>query len=82
MKYYLIAGESSGDLHGSNLIKALKLKDSEAEFRFWGGDRMALEAGEPVQHMRDMAFMGFIEVVQNLSTIRQFLKNCLIVDKF
>ncbi|MEZ5049472.1 MAG: lipid-A-disaccharide synthase [Saprospiraceae bacterium] len=76
MKYYLIAGESSGDLHGSNLIKALKLKDSEAEFRFWGGDRMALEAGEPVQHMRDMAFMGFIEVVQNLSTIRQFFKKC------
>lgn len=77
MKYYLLAGEASGDLHGSNLIKALKERDQSAEFRFWGGDLMAEESGEiPVKHYRDLAFMGFLEVAKNLNTILGNLKFC------
>lgn len=76
MKYYLIAGEASGDLHGSNLMKELKKQDPQAEFRFWGGDRMAKEGGDPVKHIRDLAFMGFIEVVANLRTILGNMKMC------
>lgn len=77
LKYYIIAGEASGDLHGSNLIKALKHKDSKAEFRFWGGDLMAENAGnEPVKHYRDLAFMGFLEVAKNLKTILGNIKFC------
>ncbi len=77
MKYYIIAGEASGDLHGSNLIKALKTKDSQAEFRFWGGDLMAKAVGEnPVKHYRDLAFMGFLEVAKNLKTILGNIKFC------
>lgn len=77
MKYYLIAGEASGDLHGSNLMKALKQQDLEANFRFWGGDLMAQVEGQvPVKHYRDLAFMGFIEVVSNLNTILKNLKFC------
>jgi lipid-A-disaccharide synthase len=69
MKYYIIAGEASGDLHGANLIKALKKEDSEAEFRVWGGDLMQAEGTTLVKHYRDLAFMGFIEVVKNLKII-------------
>jgi len=69
MKYYIIAGEASGDLHGSNLMKALKMKDPSAEFRFWGGDLMQKEGGMPVKHYKDLAFMGFSEVLLNLKTI-------------
>lgn len=76
MKYYVIAGEASGDLHGSNLMKALKKEDLEAEFRFWGGDLMAEQAGEPVKHYRDLAFMGFTEVVANLRTILGNISFC------
>lgn len=77
MKYYIIAGEASGDLHASNLMKAIKQKDQNAEFRFWGGDLMAEVAGEkPVKHYRDLAFMGFMEVVQNLGTILNNIKFC------
>lgn len=76
MKYYIIAGEASGDLHGSNLMKALAETDEVAEFRFWGGDLMAQYGGEPVKHYRDLAFMGFIEVVQNLRTILGNMKFC------
>ncbi|GAB5550686.1 MAG: lipid-A-disaccharide synthase [Saprospiraceae bacterium] len=77
MKYYLIAGEASGDLHGSNLIKALKEQDSAADFQFWGGDLMAKSCGtNPVKHYKDLAFMGFIEVVSNLKTILKNLKFC------
>lgn len=76
MKYYLIAGEASGDLHGSNLMKALKLKDPNAEFRFWGGDLMQAQGGNMVKHYRDLAFMGFVEVVQNLGTILKNIKIC------
>ena len=76
MKYYLIAGEASGDLHGSNLIRQIKLRDPEAEFRGWGGDLMEEQGTELVKHYRDLAFMGFIEVVMNLSTILRNIKLC------
>ena len=69
MKYYIIAGEASGDLHGSNLIRALQNLDNQAVIRAWGGDMMA-EAGADIRkHYRDLAFMGFLEVVKNLRTI-------------
>lgn len=76
MKYYIIAGEASGDLHGSNLMKALKKKDPAAEFRFWGGDLMAKQGGTLVKHYRDLAFMGFLEVARNLRTILNNIKFC------
>jgi lipid-A-disaccharide synthase len=76
MKYYIIAGEASGDLHGSNLIKELKKLDAAASIRCWGGDLMQAAGGEIVKHYRDLAFMGFIEVVSNLRTIFQNLKFC------
>jgi len=76
MRYYLVAGEASGDLHGANLIKALKAQDKDAEFRFFGGDLMQAEGGKPVKHIAEMAFMGFIEVVLNLNTILKNLKFC------
>lgn len=76
MKYYLIAGEASGDLHGSNLMKQIRLKDPNAEFRFWGGDKMAEIGGKPVKHIRDLAFMGFTEVLANLKTILNNISFC------
>lgn len=76
MKYYLIAGEASGDLHGSNLMRALRKTDPEAEFRFWGGDLMRSVGGKEVKHYRDLAFMGFLEVVLNLNTILKNIKLC------
>ena len=76
MKYYLVAGEASGDLHGSNLMKGLKIHDSNAEFRFFGGDLMAAVGGTLAKHYRDMAFMGFLEVVKNLRTISHNFKDC------
>ncbi|MBV1922997.1 MAG: lipid-A-disaccharide synthase [Flavobacteriaceae bacterium] len=76
MKYYLIAGEASGDLHGANLIKALKKKDEQASFRFWGGDLMEEAGGELIKHYRDLAFMGFVEVLFNLKTIFSNIKFC------
>ncbi|MNK15578.1 Lipid-A-disaccharide synthase [compost metagenome] len=76
MKYYLIAGEASGDLHGANLMKALKGEDANAEFRYFGGDKMHAEGGELVKHYADMAFMGFTEVLLNLRTIFKNLKTC------
>ena len=76
MKYYIIAGEASGDLHASNLMKNLKLHDSEADFRCWGGDRMAAQGGVLVKHYRDLAFMGFLEVLLNLRTIMGNLRKC------
>jgi len=69
VKYYIIAGEASGDLHASNLMKALKQKDADADFRFWGGDLMQEQGGKLVKHYRDLAFMGFAEVIMNLRTI-------------
>ncbi|NML24046.1 lipid-A-disaccharide synthase [Pseudoflavitalea sp. G-6-1-2] len=76
MRYYFIAGEASGDLHGSNLIKELKKLDHSATIRCWGGDLMQQAGAELVKHYRDLAFMGFIEVVRNLGTIMANLKFC------
>jgi lipid-A-disaccharide synthase len=76
MKYYIIAGEASGDLHGSNLIKELKQLDPEADFRCWGGDLMRDAGATLVKHYKELAFMGFVEVVGNLRTIFRNLKFC------
>ncbi len=76
MKYYVIAGEASGDLHGSNLMKAIRANDAQAEFRCWGGDLMQEQGGELVKHYRSLAFMGFIEVIANLRTIIKNIKFC------
>ena len=69
MKYFIIAGEASGDLHGSNLMKALKQQDPEADFMFLGGDLMQSQGGALIRHYRDMAFMGAIDVIKNLGKI-------------
>lgn len=74
MNYYLIAGEASGDLHGSNLMKALKQKDSLAVFNYFGGDLMRAEGGNLRKHYSEMAFMGFIEVIANLGTVLSNIK--------
>ncbi len=76
MKYYIIAGEASGDLHGSNLMKALYKEDPKADIRFWGGDLMQNVGGIQVKHYRELAFMGFIEVIFNLKTILNNIKIC------
>ncbi len=76
MKYYIIAGEASGDLHGSNLMKALYKEDPNADIRFWGGDLMQNVGGTLVKHYRELAFMGFIEVIFNLKTILNNIKIC------
>lgn len=76
MKYYLVAGEASGDLHGANLMKALKEEDSKAEFRYFGGDKMKAEGGRLDKHYSEMAFMGFTEVLLNLRTIFKNLRAC------
>ena len=76
MKYYIIAGEASGDLHGSNLMKALYIEDNSANIRFWGGDLMQSVGGTLVKHYRELAFMGFAEVVMNLKTIFRNIKIC------
>ena len=75
-KYYIIAGEASGDVHAANLMKRLKARDKDAVFRFWGGDRMAREGGEPVRHINELAFMGFWEVFVNLGTVLRNLRFC------
>ncbi|MFK7811810.1 MAG: lipid-A-disaccharide synthase [Maribacter sp.] len=76
MKYYIIAGEASGDLHGSNLIKALRVNDPKAEVRCWGGDLMQGAGGTLVKHYKEMAFMGFLEVLLNIFTIFKSIKFC------
>jgi lipid-A-disaccharide synthase len=76
MKYYIIAGERSGDLHGSNLIKGIRKNDPDAQIRAWGGDMMQDAGAKIVKHYRDMAFMGFFEVIKNLPTILGFLSFC------
>src|SRR6478672_8873609 len=76
MKYYIIAGEASGDLHGSNLIKEIIKLDEQANIRCWGGDMMQTAGADVVKHYRDLAFMGFIEVIKNLPTILNNLKFC------
>jgi len=76
MKYYIIAGEASGDLHGSNLMKALYKEDPKAEIRFWGGDLMQNVGGTLVKHYKELAFMGFVEVLFNLKTILNNIAIC------
>ena len=84
MKYFIIAGEASGDIHGSELIRSLRALDGEAEIRFFGGDKMAEASGTaPIVHYRNMAYMGFIEVLKHLGTILGFLKTAKsIIDDF
>lgn len=76
MKYYLVAGEASGDLHGANLMKALKVHDPQAQFRYFGGDLMAAQGGELIKHYSEMAYMGIVEVVANLRTILKNMATC------
>jgi len=76
MKYYIIAGEASGDLHGGNLIRQLKIQDPHADVRCWGGDNMEAAGGHVVKHFKDLAFMGFAEVLMNLRTIFRNLDRC------
>ncbi len=78
MRYFLIAGEPSGDLHGANLLRGLKKEDAAAEFRFWGGDAMASVGGEQnlLKHYRESSFFGIIEVLRNLKTISKQLEEC------
>jgi lipid-A-disaccharide synthase len=76
MKYYLIAGEASGDLHGSNLMKGIREADKNASFRYFGGDLMQARGGTLVRHYRDMAFMGVVKVILNLSTVTRNLNFC------
>ncbi len=76
MKYFLIAGEASGDLHGAALMNALKNEDSRAQFHYFGGDKMASEGGVLLKHYREMAFMGAIEVLMNLRTIKKNMELC------
>jgi lipid-A-disaccharide synthase len=76
MKYYIISGEASGDLHGSNLIKALHVVDTAGNIRCWGGDKMEAAGATLVKHYRELAFMGFVEVLKNISTILKNLSYC------
>ena len=76
MKYYIIAGEASGDLHASNLMKAIQREDTEADFRFWGGDLMQAVGGTLVKHYKERAFMGFAEVILNLQKILGLISFC------
>lgn len=76
MKYYLIAGEASGDLHASNLMKALKETDPKSEFRFWGGQLMQAQGGTMVHHYKELAFMGFWEVLKNIRKLSKYIKQC------
>ncbi|MBL6447880.1 lipid-A-disaccharide synthase [Fulvivirga sp. 29W222] len=76
MKYFIIAGERSGDLHAGNLVKALKDYDKEAIVKGFGGDYMASEGADILVHYRELAFMGFLEVIKNLGTIKKYLKRC------
>ncbi len=76
MRYYIISGEASGDLHGSNLIKELKKKDASANIRCWGGDKMEAAGATLVKHYKELAFMGFLEVIKNLRTILKNIKFC------
>ncbi len=76
MKYYIIAGEASGDLHASNLMREIKLFDNQADFRAWGGNLMQKEGATITKHYKDLAFMGFVEVIQNLRQISKNFKLC------
>lgn len=74
--FYIIAGEASGDLHASNLMRAMLEENPQCSFRFWGGDEMTKVGGTCVKHIKDLAFMGFVEVLMNIGTIFKNLKFC------
>ena len=76
MKYYLIVGEASGDLHASNLMRALKEQDAQTDFRFFGGDLMSAVGGTRVKHYKELAYMGFIPVLLHLRTIFKNMDRC------
>ena len=76
LKLYMIAGEASGDLHGSNLMKHLKAENTSLDFRYWGGDKMQQQGGTLVKHIKDLAFMGFLEVIKNIKTILNNIRFC------
>ncbi|MBD2723932.1 lipid-A-disaccharide synthase [Hymenobacter armeniacus] len=76
MKYYLIAGERSGDFHAAHLMRELRLQDADAQFRFWGGDMMEAEGGELVRHYKELAIMGFVEAATSVLKFRGYLKQC------
>ena len=76
MKYYIIAGEASGDLHASHLMKALQREDADADFRFFGGDMMSAAGGTRVKHYRELAYMGFVPVLLHLRTIFRNMAMC------
>jgi lipid-A-disaccharide synthase len=76
LKLYIIAGEASGDLHGSNLMRHLKAENPSLDFRYWGGDKMQKQGGTLVKHIKDLAFMGFLEVLKNIKTILNNIRYC------
>ena len=76
MKYYIIAGEASGDLHGSKIMESIKKLDKKAKFRFWGGEKMKALGGEMVKHINQLSFMGFWEVLKNINTIYKNISFC------
>ena len=76
MKYYIIAGEASGDLHASKLMNGIKSRDAQAEFRCWGGEKMQEAGGTIVKNYRELAFMGFTEVIMNIRTVLHNIRFC------
>ena len=76
MKYFIIAGEASGDLHGANLMKAIQQKDTQATFQFWGGDLMQAQSNGLLMHFKQTAIMGFVEVLLKIRTILGFIAVC------
>ena len=76
MKYYIIAGEASGDLHGSKVMESIKKLEKKAKFRFWGGEKMKGIGGEIVKHINKLSFMGFWEVLKNINTILKNIRFC------
>ena len=79
LKYYILAGEASGDLHGANLMKGIIKNDANAEFRFWGGDLMEAVGGTLVKHYKERAFMGFAEIISNLKTVKTHKKKVILL---
>ena len=78
MKYYIISGEASSDMHAANLVASLKKKDENAEIRAWGGDRLHQQGATIVKHIKELAFMGFLEVIVNLPTILKNISFCTV----
>ena len=76
MKYYIISGEASGDMHAANLVVEIRCKDENAEIRAWGGDKLKEQGATIVKHIKELAFMGFSEVIVNLPTILKNISFC------